>query len=203
MTRVTQQHVDARRQDILHAAARLFAQKGISGATMADIAREADLSAGAIYRYFPGKEELLRAVFDEAVRENQKRFQDAVIETESPYEALKAIGREVWLEEHNRDSLICDMQMVIGAARDPQDLGVDVTAMRRSIRESLEQLIRAAQAAGELDPEINPVTLSVILNACTNGIQMLKLEHDDDIDIEAAFDLFEQMVAGLKPQPTR
>src|SRR5256885_17236358 len=58
MTKVSQAHLDARREEILAAAVKLFARKGMQSATMAEIAEEAGISAGAIYRYFANKEEL-------------------------------------------------------------------------------------------------------------------------------------------------
>src|ERR1041385_1047412 len=51
---------EARRLDILRAAARLFRRLGISATGMREIAEEADLSPGNLYYYFTGKDELLR-----------------------------------------------------------------------------------------------------------------------------------------------
>jgi AcrR family transcriptional regulator len=48
------------------AATKLFAQKGIAAATMAEIAAEAGISPGAIYRYFENKDELARGCMDES-----------------------------------------------------------------------------------------------------------------------------------------
>lgn len=201
MTRVTQEHVDARRDAILSAGARLFARKGFSNATMADIAAEADLSAGAIYRYFSSKEELLRAVFDEAVARNQRLFQEESEETRSPLQALVRVGRRAWIEMDDRDSLICEVQMALAAARDPDDFGVDLTKNRQIIHDLLEQKVREAQAAGEIDPNADPAALTVILEACTSGIQMMKLQQPDQIELEPAFNLLVQMVAGLRVSP--
>jgi TetR/AcrR family transcriptional regulator, transcriptional repressor of aconitase len=199
MTRVTQQHIDARRESILDAAARLFARKGISSATMADIAAEADLSAGAIYRYFDGKEELVRAVFEDAVERNQQLFHGELESASTPLEALERVGRRVWLEVNDRDALICEIQMALTAARDPDDLGIDVVKNRQAIRGLLEEMVKAAQDAGQIDPDIDPSALALLLQAATNGIQMLKLEQPEQRqEIERAFELMVRMVFGLQ-----
>jgi TetR/AcrR family transcriptional regulator, transcriptional repressor of aconitase len=198
MARVTQQHFDARREAILSAAARLFARKGITTATVADIAAEADLSAGAIYRYFESKDELMRAVFDEAVHRNQQMFETEAETASSPFTALKNIGRRLWIEIDDRDFLICEVQMALTAARDPEDFGTELARSRKITRQLLEDMIRAAQKSGEVDPEIDPSAMALVLQAATGGIQMLKIEDAEEIDTAAAFDLMVRMVSGLQ-----
>lgn len=200
VARVTQEHVDARRDTILRSAARLFARQGVSGATMQEIANEADLSAGAIYRYYNSKEELLRAVFEDATTRNEQIFQDIAEKATSPLNALEQIGRWVWVEQDDRDDMICQIQMALGAAQDPEDLGVDLTQTREASREMLENLIRQAQDAGEIDRSVNAHHLAVILETTTMGVQMFKLDHPSGLDTEAVFDLFVKMVSGLGPR---
>src|SRR3954466_4084938 len=65
MPKVTEEHVDARRRQILSAALRCFAREGFHRTTMQDIFREADLSPGAVYSYFTGKDELISGIIAE------------------------------------------------------------------------------------------------------------------------------------------
>ena len=67
MPKVSQEHRDARRAQILRAAAACFERKGYQRTTMADIIRESGLSAGAIYVYFTGKQDIVRAVAEESL----------------------------------------------------------------------------------------------------------------------------------------
>jgi len=53
---------ELRRKQIQEAAQRVFMRKGFNLATMEDIAEEAELSTGAIYSYFKGKEELFSSL---------------------------------------------------------------------------------------------------------------------------------------------
>jgi AcrR family transcriptional regulator len=66
MPKVTQEHLDARRQQIIDAARTRFADHGFAGTSMTDIITESGLSNGAIYRYFNSKDEIIIAVCQQA-----------------------------------------------------------------------------------------------------------------------------------------
>ena len=55
MPRISAAHEQEVRDRILAAAARVFAEKGYHGSTIADVVRESGLSVGAIYTYFSGR----------------------------------------------------------------------------------------------------------------------------------------------------
>lgn len=69
MPRVSQEYLDARRAQILTAARRCFVRNGFHGTSMQDVLAEADLSAGAVYRYFPSKQDMISAITDENLSE--------------------------------------------------------------------------------------------------------------------------------------
>jgi TetR/AcrR family transcriptional regulator, fatty acid metabolism regulator protein len=54
-----------KRRAILHAAVRVFAEKGYHGCRIADVAKSAGVAYGLVYHYFRDKEELLESVFAE------------------------------------------------------------------------------------------------------------------------------------------
>src|SRR5215468_11012596 len=69
MPKVSQEHLERRRQQILDAAASCFARQGFHATSMQDIFAAAGLSAGAVYRYFPTKTELIREIAAQALDE--------------------------------------------------------------------------------------------------------------------------------------
>jgi AcrR family transcriptional regulator len=84
MARVSQAHLDARRRQILDAAALRFARNGFHATSMQDVLKEADLSAGAVYRYFSGKEELIAAIVAEVLGSVREAFEEAARQSPPP-----------------------------------------------------------------------------------------------------------------------
>ncbi len=75
MPKVTDAHVEARRRQIMHATIVCVAEKGFQRTTMQDICRTAELSPGAVYGYFSGKEDILEALVQDTLEQN-----DALLE---------------------------------------------------------------------------------------------------------------------------
>jgi AcrR family transcriptional regulator len=78
------------RNNILEIAAREFADKGLSGARIDEIAEKTNSSKRMIYYYFGGKEELYRAVLERSYRQIRAREDDANFETLPADKALTA-----------------------------------------------------------------------------------------------------------------
>lgn len=101
-TQATRERADAarNRRRILVAAGRLVAEHGIANVSMDDIAREANVGTGTLYRRFGDRAGLALALLDD----HERAFQDAVIAGQPPLgpgapaaERLKAFG-DVYVE---------------------------------------------------------------------------------------------------------
>ncbi|MEU6141003.1 TetR/AcrR family transcriptional regulator [Streptomyces sp. NPDC047081] len=142
MARVSQEHLDARRRQILDGAARCFARNGFHATSMQDVLKEVDLSAGAVYRYFSGKDELIAAIVGEVLGQVREGFEAAAHSTPptSPdllvttvlgrvlasRESLTVDGRpafprlvvQVWTETLRNDELAALLREGYGAVQD-------------------------------------------------------------------------------------
>jgi TetR/AcrR family fatty acid metabolism transcriptional regulator len=67
--------ITARRNQILDAATKVFAEKGFHPTTIKDIAREAGIADGTIYNYFDNKTALMLGIFDR-MNESDQRDED-------------------------------------------------------------------------------------------------------------------------------
>lgn len=197
MTRVTQAHVDARTISIRDAAIKLFIERGADNVTMQDVAGEAGLSAGAIYRYFPNKEQLIRDVFAHCAAMTQEAYNASEGAT-SPLGALRIIGETIWARmvtaEGRRETAVA-LETALDEYRASQENRDALRgAMRLETAEKMEKLVRAGQAAGEIDPSLDPRAMAMMLPALAVGMQFFTLTGDHDVDPDAVLDLILQIL---------
>jgi len=81
----------SRGAEILHAAARLFRERGYDAVGVDDIGRAVGVTGPAIYRHFSGKDELLGTLFDQGMTEV---FRVTELDADDPFEALGGMARE-------------------------------------------------------------------------------------------------------------
>lgn len=86
---------DFKRRQILDAAKRIFAERGLDAATMREIAAAAGCTTGAIYPLFPAKEEIYAALLRESLDQLEQAVQAAIAESSNDGERLKS-GATAW-----------------------------------------------------------------------------------------------------------
>ncbi len=82
-----------KRERILDAAERVFAQSGFYGARVAEIARNAGVADGTIYLYFKSKDDLLISLFESRMERVNEQMATAASAADSPTEKLLAMIR--------------------------------------------------------------------------------------------------------------
>ncbi len=203
MTKVTQAHIDARTEAILDAAMKMIVQKGVHGATIEEIATEAGLSAGAIYRYFASKEDVLRAVIAQQMKQDRALMEQAIASTDSVFRALLGAVQAVWADlksDKAREESILGLETTLAAARQSAELGAERRLMRKAEINMLEQCVRQAQEAGEIDPAVDGRALAVMLLACHLGAHQLDLELQDGADTDALLAGVTEMLHKFAPE---
>ncbi|MCL5041153.1 MAG: TetR/AcrR family transcriptional regulator [Gammaproteobacteria bacterium] len=80
---------EQRTRDILAAATLVFARNGFRGADMQHVADHAGVGKGTVYRFYPTKEELFRAVVDDAMQRLTAQIETAVNGIDDPFEYLR------------------------------------------------------------------------------------------------------------------
>jgi AcrR family transcriptional regulator len=140
------------RERILASATRLFAEKGYEGASMPAIAKASGITAGAIYKHFEGKGELLFEVVTRSFLSNplfahsSERRNDATalahLAAAYTEPALKLV-RQLSIEVHSAAARDAKVRQVLTKS--------DLLTMAQ-----ISASIATAQKAGKLDPNLDP-----------------------------------------------
>ena len=79
------------RAEILDAAEQVFARNGYHGATVEEIAQEAEFAVGTLYNFFRGKDDLYQEVVAKLAEEFMGMFRQRVLDQPDPVEAIGAL----------------------------------------------------------------------------------------------------------------
>ena len=160
---------DSRRADILRAAAKLFARSGLSDTKIGDIAREAGLSHGLVYHYFPSKE----AVFEAVVTEKREAAWEDVTACEAEHgtEAAMLMLVERTLEDaRDRPEVTVMITQALLTDCVPDKLRA---SLRRGARESFNRTVaflERGQAVGCVDASVPATQLAAAMFCLVRGL---------------------------------
>lgn len=153
------------RQHILDVARRLFAERGVDDVSMHQIAREAGVGQGTLYRRFAHKGELCMALLSENVARVQDEFR-AYVEASPPSTTAReqldhVLSRHVAFNEENGQFLSVMAEAACGPRRAAQYHNPFYSALRQTV----ETLLERAVAHGEMPPLDSAFTADAILAA--------------------------------------
>lgn len=182
MPKVSEEHREARRDQIINAMLRCVAREGFHKTTMAAVIKESGLSAGAVYLYFKGKEDLIRVIAETLVSEGLAVVQDssAADDVPPPHQVIRAaLERIVNLSEQNGVELHrVALQTWAEAARNPEVMAI---YQREGIRgrAGWAAYVESAIAAGHLPKGTDPVRTAHALIGLIPGFMVQRLFFED------------------------
>jgi AcrR family transcriptional regulator len=127
---------ERRRQDVVQAAARVFAERGYEQTSVQQLAAELELATGALYHYFPGKEDLLIEICDQLMSPLLERIDEMASAPGPPAQRLRDLVR-LWVGHviEHRDHVLVFQQV-----RHVVDHGEQWRDVRRDRKEFEERL---------------------------------------------------------------
>ena len=184
------QRNEARRLDILRAAARVFRRRGVAAAGMREIAEEAGLSPGNLYHYFSGKDEILLFCQERTL----ERMLAAVASANGPAaERLRAVLRA------HVHSMLDEMEGTT-AHLDVEALPARMRAQMIERRDAYERAVRGIVAEGMKRGEFARGDAALVTRAMLGAVNWTARWYRPDgpqsVD-EIADGLAEYLVKGL------
>ncbi len=150
-----------KREAILRAAIKVFAQKGYFNSKVADIAKAAGIADGTVYLYFKSKDEILHSIFDRAMEEFIAEGKSEIAEIESVENRLRRIA-ELHLEKlgADRDMAIVFQVELRGSTKFMEEFSGGGFADYLDI---IRQTIEEGQTTGVFRSDVHPITAAKIL----------------------------------------
>ncbi len=140
------QHLAARHDAIVAAARMIAAEQGLAAVQIVPVAQRAGIAAGTVYRYFPAKTDLVRALIEAVSAREIAALRKAADAAPGPLSALAA-GFVTFAARALRQR-----RLAWAVSAEPVDAAVDEfrLAARRTLAAELETRIRAAIGGGHL-----------------------------------------------------
>jgi AcrR family transcriptional regulator len=201
MPRVTDEHRLARRTQILDAAMATFATEGFQATGMAEVIAASGLSAGAVYRYFASKDQLIEAIADRVLDEAVGRFERLLAEGE-PLDPARTVALVVETvtaiaERGPVDVSRLAVQAWGEALRNPAVGAVAERAYGR-LREIFTETVRREVAGGRLPADLDVASAGAALLSLVVGflLQRLLLRDVEPVAYSAAVSALLRGAAG-------
>jgi AcrR family transcriptional regulator len=179
--KVSQEHLAARRRQILEGAQRCFAKHGYAGATVAKLEEETGLSRGAIFNYFEGKQ----ALFVEVATETSVRFIELVSS-----EGIEAAVRAMAVEDPAWLGVLIETESRL--RHDPEFVRRLEAAVERT--PSITPWIAERQAEGSLRSDVAAKELAQFVSMLLNGLA-LRIAGGDAADVDSLLRLLHDALA--------
>jgi AcrR family transcriptional regulator len=184
-----------RREEIIDAAQRIFFQKGLTAATMDEIAEAAELSKGTLYLYYNSKEDLYLSVMLRGMDILHEMFINVLSESRTTLEAVANLGEAYYeffkrhrnyfrmlhfFENPQFHKQVSEEMLQFCAGHNQKVWFIVIDTIKRGIDE------------GVIHRDIDPKEAAVILWASSNGL-MRQMDREDNywrdvmgVDLEAA-----------------
>ena len=196
-----------RRERILNAARNVFFKKGYLGATVRDIALEAELSPGLIYHYYDNKDALYGAICEEAFLLLLKTLQDAAKADGTVLERVNAVGRayvDYYIQNPEYFDIISFRELGFKKVGLPNDILNRLDDLSKRSLTVVKDLAVQGMDEGSIGPVEDPWEMTLAMWAGIEGVifihkrgylETLGLELDQLVERELAIVAF-----GIRPR---
>jgi AcrR family transcriptional regulator len=199
MPKISELRRESRRDQILEAALACFSENGFHQTGMADIVRRSGMSHGAVYVYFPSKEDIIEALADD--RHQREVILNSVVQkAKNPIEGIHALVRAYagWvIDPAGEPRHRVGINGWAEALRSPRVHARVIDGIRVP-HAMIAELVRQAQRMELLSRDLSADAIARSLIALFQGF-VLQVTWREKIDIDACVAVVDRMLTGLAP----
>lgn len=186
---------EAKKQEILEAALKVFAKKGVSETKIHEIAEAAGVAKGTIYLYFKNKEEMFQSILEHHGSMMASSLAPILSGGQDPQSKLiQLVATSLENAKHNDPEIILDIWASM--VRNPQkkDLGDSLVHFRDMISQTLEDGIQQG-----IFRSVDTKAVASGLIAMLHGFSLLEMVDEKRFSmVEVASTMVEILLVGIK-----
>ena len=188
---------------LLKAAADAFVQHGYDKARVSEIARNAEVTVGAIYARWPDKTAVMVAALDhifEQVLPQQRIERLGLLDLPLP-ELVKLWAAELLEPSSPREIFV----QVFGSARNNVEVRERLGKFLDDQFDQISRLVERGKVEGHADPEIGTAALALFMRALGIGVHMVMTSQLDEKNVPGAEEwvaLIERFILAARPPST-
>jgi AcrR family transcriptional regulator len=156
-----------RSPQILDAAERCFALNGFHRTTMQDVAREAGMVPGNLYRYFQSKKAIIAGLVERDRAEIAADFA-TLSSAQNLMAAFEQLGRKHFIDQP-REKAVIALQIWSEAAFDCE-IAAQVTAVQTQVSVGLRSVLIKARETGAIHPDVHIEALTQLIITLSDGM---------------------------------
>ncbi|MTI12289.1 TetR family transcriptional regulator [Sansalvadorimonas verongulae] len=187
MARKTKEDAKKTRQQLLASALRLFSENGLARVTLADIARDAGATRGAIYWHFKDKEALLNCLWDEAIAPSEKTFDNLVaLGSDNPLDDLARLVEQLLVQIATQPRTrqifrMMEQSLYMGT----RDKNHNIEDLRYQWQEALTSFLEPVERQGELRTGLTAKMAALLIGGSIDGLISHHLADENCIDLKS------------------
>jgi AcrR family transcriptional regulator len=188
------------RHQLLDAAARVFARRGLHGTSVEEVSEEAGFSRGALYSNFKSKEDLFLALWEERIERRRRELRDVIENSDDPGAGLAAAAADiVEVLGREREWFLLYFEFALYATRDASFLPRYQIVREQGLAELAEGLAGGLKRAG-IESSLSSDDLALAVKALTYGIALERLVGEDDVPDALLGRVLQLLFRGLRAE---
>lgn len=193
---VPSERAQKQRERILEAARLCFVKRGFHGASIADIAAEAGMSPGLMYRYFENKNSIIKAIIDRQLEFGRKKLEEIRSADDLVQGIIAAI--EQW-HSGSADQMSAPLFLEISAEamRDPE-IAAAVQEADTLIKNHLRDAMQRTASSKSLFQERRRANARVMLLLSVVEGLAIRTCREQNIDLDLIRNVLTKLLAGLQ-----
>jgi TetR/AcrR family acrAB operon transcriptional repressor len=199
--RRTKEEAEITKQNLLAAGLEVFSRKGYKASRVEDIARQANVTTGAIYHHFGGKSALYIALVEESSAKANQLAQQIVEEGGTPATILRRLLVRLFefIEEDNEYRAVVELSLNTTEFSPELSVITEQTLEgRRLLAQFFSNLIKEGITAGEFHPALSSEDAALSLVGFMNGMGLIWVQDPEHFSIkERAENLVDSFLSGI------